>query len=359
MNFYKENRSGSKMLTGLFLLLIVLFTIIAGWLAYKNNFSVEIESILFKAIGAIAIAAYFMANNFLINSKKEIDFKVSVPVMYDPSSGDIFSPYSKKSNSLPEEGNMFKGLDDYNMKKLADRFQDMNFWKEIKLTGDTQIDFQSTDRMAYLEYILLCWLELEVNWLNISESIGFTHSGHSKGSGRLVPNPKLSKNIRLDQIENPNPFFKVFPAELTLPKGATLKREIGIGIINLYIKTDTGDLTITLMSGSGGAFSGRSESKLVQDMAKFAKEKTGNDHELPERLWAEYPIISFKYSVKRSSQFSDQAKKEIAWLNKIDISLFKDFSWDLLREYLSFDYKAALDLYRKYNEKSSRANDGH
>lgn len=342
------------MLTGTFLFLLISFTVVSAWLSWKNDFSAEVEGILFKAIGAIAVAAYFMINTFLIKAKKEITFRVTVPVMYEPSSGTIFSPYSKKLGSLPEEGSMFKGLDEYNMRKMYDRFEKMDIWDRLKLVKGAQIDFRSTERMVYLEYILLCWMEREVNWLKVSESIEFTHNGYGGGAGFLNPSSNVTSKINLAEIENPNPFFEINPAELTLPKGATVKREVIDGMVNLRIKTDTGLLTISMQPSGGGVFDEKLPSRLIQNMSIFAKGQLGEI--LPPELWADYPAIIFKYSVDRNSQFSDQAKSEIDWLKKIDIHLYKDFSWDLLREFLSFDYKAALDLYRQYVAKVSSAN---
>lgn len=341
-----SNRSGTKVLTGIFLFLLVAFTAVAGWLCWKNDFSPEVESILFKAIGAVAVATYFMISTFFINSKVETQFQVSTPVMYDPDSGAIFSPYSKSAQSLPEEGNMFKGLDEYNMKKRYDRFKSMDFWQRLRLAEGAQIDFQSSDRMAYLEYVLLCWLEAEVNWLKVSESIGYTHAGHGGGFGLLNSTPGVAAKVSLDKITDPNPFFEKYPMELTLPRGGKIVREVKNGMINLLIGTDTGRFTISLRPSGGGVFDERLTSKLVQNMAALAKYHLGPN--LSPRLWADYPVISFKYEAERISQFSDQAKSEIDWLKKIDKHLFKDFSWDLLREYLSFDYQAALNLYRNH-----------
>jgi hypothetical protein len=348
-----SNRSGNKVLTGIFLFLLIAFSAVAGWLCWKNDFSPEVEGILFKAIGAVAVATYFMVSTFIINSKKEIEFQVSVPVMYEPTSGAIFSPYRKSAQSLPEEGNMFKGLDEYNMKKLCDRFHGMELWQRLRLAEGAQVDFNSTDRMAYLEFVLLSWLEIEVNWLKVFESIGYTHAGHGVGASLLNSTPSVATKINLDKLANANPFFELYPMELTLPKGSKLQREVINGMINLTIKTDTGDLSINFLPSSGGIFDERLPSKLVSNMAALAKHHIGQY--LPPRLWADYPVVRFKYRANKISQFSDQAKSEMDWLNKIDKHLFKDFSWDLVREYLSFDYQAALNLYRNYSAKIESA----
>lgn len=337
------------MLTGIFLFLLIAFTAVAGWLCWKNDFSPEVEGILFKAIGAVAVATYFMVSTFAINPKKEIEFQVSVPVMYEPTSGAIFSPYRKSAQSLPEEGNMFKGLDEYNMRKLYDRFRGMDLWNRLRLADGIQVDFNSTDRMAYLEFVLLSWLEVEVNWLKVFESIGYTHAGHGGGANLLNATPNVATTIDLDKIVNPNPFFELYPMKITLPKGGKLQREVINGMIKLTVITDTGDLTINFLPSGGGIFDERLPSKLVSNMAALAKHHIGQN--LPPRLWADYPVVHFKYRANKISQFSDQAKSEMDWLKKIDRHLFKDFSWDLVREYLSFDYQAALNLYRKYAEK--------
>lgn len=344
-----SNRSGTKVLTGIFLFLLIAFTAVAGWLCWMNDFSPEVEGILFKAIGAVAVATYFMISTFVINPKREIEFQVSVPVMYEPTSGAIFSPYKKSAQSLPEEGNMFKGLDEYNMKKLYDRFQDMELWQRLRLAEGTQVDFNSTDRMAYLEFVMVSWLEVEVNWLKVFESIGYTHSGHGGGASLLNATPSVATAIDLDKIANPNPFFERYPMKITLPKGGRIQREVINGMIKLTVKTDTGDLTITFLPSNGGIFDERLPSKLVSNMIALAKHHVGQN--LSPRLWADYPVVRFKYRANKVSQFSDQAKSELDWLKKIDRHLFKDFSWDLVREYLSFDYQAALNLYRKYAEK--------
>ncbi|KYG70658.1 hypothetical protein AZI85_01600 [Bdellovibrio bacteriovorus] len=335
----------------IFLVLLAIFTVVAIWISYKNDFSGEIENILFTAIGAIAVATYFMISTFLVAPQKEYSFKVSVPVMWDPATGKIFSPYRKTIGNLPEETAMFRGLDEYNSRLHYDVLQNMDVWGRLANRTTNDLRTVSSDRLSYLEYVFLAWVEQSVNWLKLNEEIQYSHNGYGAGASILEATPQRAIRIRLDSLQSANQFILQDPLLLTVPSGGRIERKADAGSITLKIRTNTGEYEIRFQDSTGGVFDPNISTVLTQKMAEFAREHFPGGI-LPTRLWADYPVISINYRSFSSSQFSKQAKGEFEWLHKIHIQLYKDFSWDLLREYYSFGYHASLQLYREHFAKT-------
>lgn len=335
------------MIIAISLFLFFAFAFAATYLSFKNNFSLEMEDILFKAAGAVAVATYFLFLSLVISSPRERTFQVPIPTMYDPESGRIFSPYSISARSLPEEGNMFKGLSRYNTTLLYNNLRTLEFWEDLRKTSET---LHSLGRLEYLEFVVLEWLESEVNWLKISDLVTFSHAGHSRFSPFEEATASSTSNQDLSKIANPNRFFLAKPLMLTLPKNTVIKRSRTGGAINLTLLSRTGEFSIDFFGGSGGIFDQRIPTNLILNLGNMARQHLGPT--LPERLWADYPIVKFRYRPFRLSRYSDQAKREENWIKKIESRFFIDFSWDLLREYLSFDYQAALALARSRSNES-------
>lgn len=338
---------GAKMFAKIFLGLIVVFVLIAIYLSFKNNFSTEIEGLLFKAIGAVAVGLYFIVNSFIVNPKPEKEIKVSTPMLYERNSGTVVAPYTRHTGNRPEESAMFSGLNDLNTVMLYNVFQGMPVWQKLK-THSNQ-DNNDLERLEILEFVFFHWLVREVSWLKVSEVKSFSESGWGGGANIMEQTEKNSSEIELDKISNPNMFISKYPIKLVLPTGSSLERNTNKHSVNIKISTDTGEFSIQFFTGLGGDFQHNPSSKLsnmLNNYINFQLRSVQN-----KNIWLDYPQIAIKYKPFRRSQYSEQTNREEAWLSKIEKYLYKDYSWDLLREYYSVDFQAALNLFRnKYGE---------
>lgn len=246
----------NKFMTITLLILISLFTIAAIYLAFVNDFAPEIDSLLFKAIGAILVGAYFMVSTFFINSKPETEFRVPVPIMYDRTSGNVFAPYFPlfTPEYRPEQHSVFKGLKTFNEIKLYNKFKGLEIWDKLKIDNQNDIHLTNTYRLEILEYAFFQWLEGEANWLKVNEQIVFGESG-SGGSAQIISQrPKNSTQVDLGKILNPNSFYIASSSTVTLPKGAEVTRKTEHSSIIINIRTRAGIIRIMFQPSTGGVF---------------------------------------------------------------------------------------------------------
>ena len=333
---------GIKLFAVIFFIIIILFVGFATFLAFKNDFSTEIESMLFKTIGAIAVSLYFVLNSFIIKPKAEKEIKVSTAMVYERSHGLITTPYTKHTGNRPEEQAMFKGLDDLNHIQGYNAFNGMAAWNKLRVYSNA--DNNEIIRLEVLELVFFQWLARHASWLKVDERMSFSESGWGGGANLMEQTESNSKDIELNLIDNANQFIEKYPIKVTFPSGAKLERKTTKHSVDINIITSTGTFNIQFFAGLGGVFQHNPSSKLSNQLNNFIKYQLRSIQS--PNIWLDYPQIIIKYKPSRWSQFSDQAKREEEWFSKVGKYLYKDFSWDLLREYYSVDFQAALSLYR-------------
>ena len=347
MSLSLKKLEGRKMITVVFLIIVIFFVSAATVLAFKNDFSKEIEVMLYSVIGAIGVAGYFVVNTFFVNPSKEVSYDVSVPLVYERTMGIVTTPYQKHTGNRPEELAMFKGLDDLNTLRLYNAFSGMPQWTKLRSYSNT--DNNDIIKLELLEFVFFQWLERHTNWLTVEERKSFSESGWGGGASMSQPNIKNSTEIELDKLEETNAFIGKYPLKITLPAGGKLKRKVKDRQIVLDITTKTGEFKIKFFIGLGGVFQHNNSSTLSNMLNSFINFNIGNIAN--PNVWMDYPHISVSYKPYRMSQFSEQTNRELAWMDKLEKHTFKDFSWDLLREYYATDFQTALTLYRsKYGD---------
>lgn len=327
----------AKFIIGSLLIFFAIFFLVSLWLSIENDGSSEMQEILFKAAGAIAIASYLMLNEFYIKKTSELSFTVPVPVVQNFISNEIFTPFRVKANHLPQESNFFKGLQQFNMEKSF-------------LTPESQNQVTDLENLDFLEFVYFKWLARDISYRFNDSSVVFSHSGQSGAVGISDSAQKPFHTIDFAETEQPNPFFVQNPLAIDLPLGAKISRTKKDNLIQVEIETNTGMFKFIFIPGGGGLFQAVIHSPLINSFSREIRSMygAGENVSLEDQFSVRYPLIRISYRPNSISKFSDQTRNEYKWFQKIERNTFKDFSWDLLREYFSFGFPKALDLYRNH-----------
>jgi hypothetical protein len=245
---------------------------------------------------------------------------------------------------------MFAGLEELNHFMIMNVFQGMPVWEKLKNYSNE--DNNELARLEMLEFVYFFWMASHVSWLQVNERKSFSENGWGGGANLMTATPDNSTVIDLGKIANPNQFFVKSPLELIFPYKSSIARKAGKDVIEVTVSTATGEFYIMFSSGMGGTFQHYINSNLLDRLNQDITYQVGQFGVLNNKnIWLDYPQITIKYKPNRWSQFSKQAKREELWFQKIEKYMYKDFSWDLLREYYSVDFQAALNLFRaKYGE---------
>lgn len=334
----------AKLLIGILLFLFILFVVASAWLSYKNDASSEMQEILLKAAGAIAIASFLMFNEFYLKKTHLYSSAIPIPLVQNFKTNEIFAPFRVKASHLPQEGNFFKGLQRFNMEKL------FLSQRDIPLPDDLE-------DLALLEYVFFKWLAQDVGFQFNESSIVFSHAGHSGSMSLSDSKIKRIKNVNLATIQNPNRYVQEDPFEIALPAGASVIRSVQNNLISITIRTDTGKFSFDFMPGGGGLFQAVLPSPLIQSFSNEirAMYDVGPEVSLEDQFTVRYPILKLTYQSHSLTKFSIQSQYENEWFQKINRNAYKDFSWDLLREYFSFGFQQSLELYRNHPSNSLKA----
>ena len=307
----------------LFLLFFFAFVILCTIYLIKNDFASETTEVIFPAAGAVLLSFYLGFKAIAIDAPEPKRFGATVAILHDQENGrvDGLAPrsISYPHNSLDE----FRGAVLIGELPLYNSFKDLNLTQTLTATSEAPRD-PSIKLIEYLlEYSILRWLQ-NPDMVVGYEAYRTTRLIHAGGGGGGVPTDLVGVKTSRGISEN-NPFMKAEEVVLMLPEGSSVLRSEEKDSPRIDIYTRHSHVRIWL-SGPLAELLG---SPIGPDATQIY-EATGLPAN-PNGLYLNGFNVEFEASQRAFSRFSEQAKKEAKWIERIETQFERDFSWERLR----------------------------
>lgn len=310
----------------LFLAIIVAFSGIAAFYLWTNDFNRETYPIIFPAIGAIALSVYLGIKSVWIDKDDPHESKVTVALLHDRVAGQVLpitgAPFL---DDPPKLRNGYWGLKEIARYPFYNKLKENPFWNHLKATSDDNSNSSHRAIDQLVEYALLDWLAQRApayNLIDSSEIILLTGGG---GGSRSHAGKRFT--VSASQADEGNPLLVAREIEIRLPEHSRIVRydkDVGFDI---SVETRHSTVKFFLTSKASNAFE-----RSYETVGQALRQRTG----LPD-VTPNLSIVGLSVSLETSqfpfSRFSDQAKLEAIWLDRLHASFDKDFSWDRLRHY--------------------------
>jgi len=309
-----------------FLLVIVSFAVLAALYLKANDFNSETLAVIFPAVGAILLSTYLGFKSLWIDAPEPEINDVNIAILHDWDSGNIYSMRFHTASDSIEMFNKFRGLDKIDTYKFYNEFKDMDVWKYLKNEYSEQPHGNESTLRSLLEYAVFDWLS-QPEFFPGYEDHGTIYLIQGCAGAGSIPTNVVPVKVSREKNEW-NSFLRARDITLNLPKGSTLSRnKPNHTDIGFTINTKHSTIKVRIMPAAGGRF---------EEALDPVGRKIRNFLSLPERtpsLWVHGFRAEIETKQKAFSRFSDQAKIEKTWLERVRTRFEKDFSWDLLRKY--------------------------
>jgi hypothetical protein len=308
-----------KVVAIIFSIIIALFTVVASYYLYKNDFNSETLAIIFPAIGAIMFSGYLGYKSVWIDAPAPAKSKTNIALLLDLKSGEI-NPILPTGMDAADLTFRFRGLKKIGEYRAYNAFKNINDWEKLK-----KVDEDDRIVLDLLEYAIFDWFAQDYTSIGYEDRGAITMLGGAGLDGGgvrvdLIPTSVSSRNEW-------NPFIKAKEIKLRLSKGSKIKRDKADPFINFTIETPHSLVTIRVLAvgGTGWYVAGDALGKKIGRVLFLPEHTPG--------LWMLGIRIEIETSQKAFSRYSDQAKLEAIWLKRIPELFEEDFSWDKLRSY--------------------------
>lgn len=323
---YKLKHIRGKIMVILFLIIIVSFAGIATYYLYANDFNSETLAVIFPAVGAILLSIYLGFKSVRIDAPEPQINHVNIAILHDWDSGNIYSMRFHTASDTLEMSNKFRGLYKIDTYKFYDEFKDMDVWKYLKNKYSDEPHGNESTLRSLLEYAVLDWFS-QPEIIPGYQDHGTIYLLQGSGGGGSLPTNVVPVKVSHDKNEW-NSFLRAREITLNLPKGSTISR-------NKPNHTDIGFTINTKHSTIKVRIMGRAGSRFEEAIGPVGQ-KIRDFLSLPEKtpsLWVHGFQVEIETKQKAFSRFSNQAKVEKTWLERVRTTFKEDFSWDLLRKY--------------------------
>ena len=310
----------------LFLAIIVAFSCIAAFYLWTNDFARETNPIVFPAIGAIALSIYLGVKTVWVDKDDPHEAKVTVALLHDRVAGQILPITGGLFlDDPPELRNGYWGLREIARYPLYNKLKEHPFWNHLKVTED---DISNSSHRAIdqlVEYAVLDWLAQRAPAYNLIDSSKITLLTGGGGGSRSHAVKRFQ--VPASQPDEGNPLLTAREIEIRLPKHSRIIRYDKDGGFDISVETRHSTVKFFLTSKASNAFERSDEAvgQILRQRSRLA-DVTPN-----------LSIVGLSVSLETSqfpfSRFSDQAKLEAIWLDRLHASFDKDFSWDRLRRF--------------------------
>ena len=308
-----------------FLAIVVAFSLAAGIYLRANDFNRETYPIIFPAIGAIALSVYLGIKIIWIDEHDPNQSKVTVAILHDRVAGQVLPMTGARFVSDPPElRNGYWGLREIARYPIYTRLKGNEFWNKLKVRkgDDSSSSRRAVDQLV--EYAVLDWLAERAPAYDLIDSTEITLI-HGGGGNRSF----AQKGFRVpaSQPDEGNPLLTARAIEIRLPERSRIVRKDKDPGFDISIETRHSRVRFVLTNSASNSF-GRSYETVGETLRRRS-----NLAKATPNLSIVGLSVSLVTSQIAYSRFSDQAKLEAIWLDRLHASFDKDFSWDRLRHY--------------------------
>ena len=310
----------------LFLAVIVVFSLITAIYLVSNDFNRETLPIVFPAIGAIAFSVYLGIKTIWIDKEDPHQSKVTIAILLDRVAGQVLPVTgSYFMDDPPELMHGYLGLRNIARIPFYTGLKGNGFWNKLKVRKDDNSGTSYRAVEQLVEYAVLNWLAEHAPAFNLIDSTEITLiQGGGGGSTSLT---QKSIKVPASQPDEANPLLTARAIEIKLPEHSKIVRMDKDPGFDISIETRHSRARFVLTNIASNSF-GKSYERVGERLRRRSNlaESTPN-----------LSIVGLSVSLETSQfpvfRFSDQAKLESIWLDRLHASFEKDFSWDRLRHY--------------------------
>lgn len=319
--------SGARRMAYVFLATILAFAALSTIYLWRNDFARETLDVIFPAIGAIGLSLYLGIKTVRIDAPAPHRSRVPVAILLDRTAGTVQSMAQPTATDPIETLSDLVGIRELDTLPLYNAFALLRLSERLRVGENADTIAGVSILTDLLEYAMLTWLAKSQNTVGYTDSgIIYLLQGGGGGGGSSVALEPLT--VRSSAVA-PNALLEVLPIPIPLPNGTTLHRTVSGHLRKITIRTRHSYLTLALSLRGGGVFDGAKSPAAIALRRRLR---------LPDRtpqMWTAAYMIELESSQPAFSRFSDQAKIEKEWLERMHTQLDADFSWDRVRARLA------------------------
>ena len=309
----------------LFLAVIVAFSLTAAIYLWANDFNRETYPIIFPAIGAILLSLYLGFKIIWIDKDDPHESKVTVAFLHDrvagqvlPMTGGLFA------SDPPELMHGYWGLREIARYPFYTKLKGNPSWNKLKATNGDNSNSSHRAVEQLVEYAVLDWLAQRAPAYDLIDSTKITLIQGGGGSKHFA---QKGFSVPARQPDEGNPLLTARAIEIRLPERSRIVRKDKDSGFEISIETRHSRVRFVLTNIASNSFD-RSYERVGQTLRRRSKLADATPNLSIVGLSASLITSQIAYS-----RFSDQAKLEAIWLDRLHASFDKDFSWDRLRHY--------------------------
>ena len=305
--------------------MILAFSLAAGIYLWANDFNRETYPIVFPAIGAILLSLYLGFKTIWIDKDDPYESKVTVAVLHDRVAGQVLpmtgGPFA---SDPPELMHGYWGLREIARYPFYTKLKGNPTWNKLKATnGDnSNSSYRAVEQLV--EYAVLDWLAQRAPGYDLIDSTKITLI---QGGGGSMHFAQKGFSVPASQPDEGNPLLTSRAIEIRLPERSRIVRKDKDPGFEISIETRHSRVRFVLTNIASNSFD-RSYEKVGQTLRRRS-----NLADTTPNLSIVGLSVSLVTSQIAYSRFSDQAKLETIWLDRLHASFDEDFSWDRLRNY--------------------------
>jgi hypothetical protein len=310
-------------MTYLFFALILLFTLSVSGFLWVNDFSNDTIDFLFPAAGAV-LASFFLAYKTVwIDAPPDDISKITIGVMHDSATGQIYSMYRPKVSDSNYDSRDFRGYHEIETVLLRNSFKELKLEEQLKNSSDNN---SASERAIFdlVEFSILNWLSMHLDL-----KIGYegTYSQMVSGSGGGGSWSQTLESASIDVTDRNNELISAAEYSPHLPKGGKVTFLKSPG--SFVLSTPHSRISFEISGGSWESFS-----QSVTPLSKIIKQRYG----LPiDKDTPNFGIHGIQYNITFSQipykRMSEQSKLEKRWLDRLKERIYTEFYFENLRKF--------------------------
>lgn len=301
---------------------------------HKHKTILNILNILYPIIGGFVLTLYLGIKSIYLDAPKPKTFGVMTVIFQDYNKGQIKSlvPFGElKYTTQLQFGIDFLGSYLFDALQNDTAFSELNISEILQNSPIGENSDSSTIMIGhFIEYAILSWLNYPFMWSNIKtrpHNDGIINILYGGGGALLTGQELVDTSIMIEDHE-PNPLVKAKPFKIKLPNGSKIVRYIDGLPLKFEIVTRHSRIQISC------GFSTFDQLGIPwhKDAKRFYEILNWPTNIQDQGLFAWGIDIDFIVSQFPFRRFSNQAKLESQWLNRLPEQLEKGFSWSKLKK---------------------------
>ena len=308
-----------------FLAVILAFSLAAAIYLWANDFNRETYSIVFPAIGAIALSVYLGIKTVWIDEDDPHQSKVTIAFLHDGVAGQVLPVTGPLlAGDPPEFMYGYRGLREIARYPFYTKLKGNGFWNGLKAGKDDNANSSHRAVEQLVEYAVLDWLAVRAPAHDLIDSTQITLLSGGGGGSSFA---RGGIRVPASQPDEGNPLLSAREIHIELPERSRVVRMDKDSGIDILVETRHSKVRFVLAGSASNSFE-----RSYEGVGETLRRRSNMADETPN-----LSIIGLSVSLVTSQiaffRFSDQAKREAIWLDRLHASFDKDFSWDRLRSY--------------------------